>query len=121
MPSNTPEFKPVGCFNDRGSKPRPLPELIASQRGSIDWTDLNKTISDCARRVNERGFHYFGIQFFGECWSGKNAERTYNKQGISKRCIYGVGKGNANFVYAFVEKGDHVLSFKDLMLISLKW
>ena len=102
---NTPEFKPVGCFKDRGRKPRPLPEKIANLRRLIDWYNLNKTITECARRVNKRGLHYFGIQFYGECWSGENAERTYNKQGRSTRCLHGVGKGHANFVYAFVEKG----------------
>ena len=79
--------------------------MIANLRKFIDWNNLNKTISECARRVNKRGLHYFGIQFYGECWSGKNEARTYNKQGRSTNRFLGVGKGNANFVYAFVEKG----------------
>lgn len=80
--------------------------LVANLRQDIVWTDLNWTIIECARRINEIGFHYFG-----ECWSGKDAEVTFNKQGKSGRYIYGVGRGHANFVYAFVEKGDNFFIF----------
>lgn len=103
--SNIPEFKPVGCFRDSGRRPRPLPKLIANLRGGIDWYNLNKTIAECAHRVSVTGFRYFGVQFYGECWSGMNAQSTYDKQGTSTRCIYGVGRRKANFVYAFLEKG----------------
>lgn len=103
--SSIPEFKPVGCFFDRGRRPRPLPQLIANFRGDIDWRNLNNTITKCARKVSEKGLGYFGLQFYGECWSGVNAHRTYNKQGTSTRCIYGVGRRRANFVYVFVKKG----------------
>ncbi|PFX27847.1 Deleted in malignant brain tumors 1 protein [Stylophora pistillata] len=99
-----PEFRPIGCFVDSGLKPRPIPKLIANFRGKIDWHNLNKTVAECARRVNLKGFHYFGVQFYGECWSGDNVELTYNKQGTSKNCFQGVGRRRANFVYGFVEK-----------------
>ena len=107
--SNIPEFKPVGCFRDHGRSPRPLPKLIANFRGHIDWRNLNNTIAECARRTSEKGLSHFGLQFYGECWSGVNAYRTYNKQGNSSKCIYGVGKKKANFVYAFVKKGTFYL------------
>ena len=113
MASKTPAFKPVGCFRDHGRRPRPLPKLVANLRQDIVWTDLNRTIIECGRIVNEIGFHYFGVQFYGECWSGKDAEVNFNKQGKSGRCIYGVGKGHANFVYALVEKGDNFFIFRE--------
>ncbi|CAH3138304.1 unnamed protein product [Pocillopora meandrina] len=94
--------KPIGCFVDSGAIPRPIPKLVANFRGNIDWHNLNKTVLDCARRVNSKGFRFFGIQFYGECWSGENAELTYNKQGTSKNCFRGLGERKANFVYAFV-------------------
>lgn len=99
-----PEFRPIGCFVDSGATPRPIPKLVANFRGNIDWHNLNKTVLECARRVNSKGFRYFGIQFYGECWSGENAELTYNKQGTSKNCFRGLGERKANFVYAFVVK-----------------
>ena len=111
MASKTPAFKPVGCFRDHGRRPRPLPKLVANLRQDIVWTDLNRTIIECGCIVNEIGFHYFGVQFYGECWSGKDAEVNFNKQGKSGRCIYGVGKGHADFVHALVEKGDNFFIF----------
>lgn len=34
-------------------------KLVANFRQDIVWTDLNWTIIECARRVNEIGFHFF--------------------------------------------------------------
>ena len=39
------------------------------------------------------------MQFFGECWSGANAGKTFAKDGVSKDCYEGVGKNRANAVY----------------------
>ena len=51
---------------------------------------------------------YFGLQFYGECWSGPQAHLTYDEDGESKRCIDGVGMQSANFVYRLVFKGDNL-------------
>lgn len=69
----------------------------------LDWTKLNKTIEACAREVRKKDYKYFGLQFYGECWSGPRAQYTYNEDGISTRCAAGVGFANANYVYKFVE------------------
>lgn len=52
------------------------------------------------------GFKVFGVQFYGECWSGENAELTYDKYGSSDDCdlINKVGKNWSNFVYRLVGK-----------------
>ena len=55
----------------------------------------------------------FGLQFYGECWSGKDAEERYNKEGTSKECLMGydqdcdkqadhvcVGKAHTNYIYS---------------------
>ena len=104
----TPTFEAVGCFEDKHIKPRPLPILLINLRPFIDWSNLNKTIKECARRTFNHPFlklKYFGVQFYGECYSGVEGEKTYNKDGPSKDCIMGVGKGYANFVYKLVLKG----------------
>ena len=98
---------PVGCYRDSYAKPRPLPELIADFRDTIDRTDTNKTIQACAVKARERGFHFFGIQFYTECWSGTGAEENYGRDGISMDCENGVGKSGANFVYSFSDYGKH--------------
>ena len=99
----------MGCFRDETTNPRPLPILVKNFRwpGQIDWNDLNKTIEACALKVKEAGFVYFGLQFYGECWSGPKAHLTYDEDGKSKGCIVGVGKPRANFVYRLVFEGTH--------------
>ena len=46
-----------------------------------------REVSSCARKVSQRGFTYFGLQFYGECWSGENATKTFNKLGSTDRCL----------------------------------
>lgn len=98
---------PVGCYRDSYVKPRPLPELIAKFRDTIDRKDVNKTIRACAEKARERGFKFFGIQFYTLCWSGTGAEKTYGRDGVSVDCKDGVGKSGANFVYRFSDYGKH--------------
>ena len=47
-------------------------------------------LSFCAKAASRNGFHIFGLQFFGECWSGVNAAQTYAKDGPSNRCLMAV-------------------------------
>jgi len=97
-------YERVGCFKDTMKEPRPLPVLVKNYRwkSQIDWKNLNKTIRACAKEVKEAGYQYFGLQFYGECWSGAQAHLTFNEDGKSKHCTLGVGKGKANFVYKLV-------------------
>ena len=43
----------------------------------------------CANATRERGWKVFGLQFYGECWSGENAEATFNRYGRARasRCL----------------------------------
>ena len=101
---------PVGCYRDSYVEPRPLPELIADFRNTIDHREVNKTIMACAEKAREKGFTFFGIQFYSECWSGTGAEKSYGRDGTSKDCENGVGKSAANFVYRFGDYGEcHML------------
>lgn len=87
-------------------EPRPLPELIADLQNTIDRKDVNKTIMACAEKAREKGFKFFGIQYYTECWSGTGTEKTYGRDGTSKDCENGVGKSAANFVYRFGDYGE---------------
>lgn len=60
----------------------------------------------CAEKAREKGFNFFGIQFYTECWSGTGAEKTYGRDGTSKDCKNGFGKSGANFVYRFSDYGE---------------
>ena len=68
----------------------------------------------CAEATRKSGFKVFGLQNYGECWSGAGAENTYNREGNSSTCIMFlrnpptcdinnpqecVGRENVNFVY----------------------
>ena len=95
------QFESLGCFKD--SRPRSLPLLVENLRKYIDWNDMTKTVRACAELVQRRGLAIFGIQFYGECWSGVDAWKTYDKYGPSKNCWSGVGREGSYFVYKFKE------------------
>ena len=40
----------------------------------------------CAAAAKAKGYTVFGLQFYGECYSGKLGETSYNKYGPSKKC-----------------------------------
>lgn len=119
-----PKYEAVGCFKDTMKKPRPLPELIKNFRGGvgvkskIDWNNLNKTIEACAKEASKKGYLYFGLQFYGECWSGPKAHKTYERYGKSNSCTLGVGKKRANMVYMLTGEENectdyHILNSSD--------
>ena len=91
------EYDSLGCFKD--GTPRALPELLESFRKNIDWTNMAKTVQACAEVAHERGLQTFGLQFYGECWSGVNGSDTYHMYGPSKNCWRGVGKEGSYYVY----------------------
>lgn len=33
------------------------------------------------------GYTYFGIQFWGECWTGENPDVAYDSDGVSDSCF----------------------------------
>ena len=102
------EFEPVGCYKDKGNQ-RALPVLLKSFRKLINWHNVTASfmavIRACASVAQQHGFRYFGIQDYGECWSGKNGDLSYKRHGKSYKCnglAHGVGEAWTNFVYRFV-------------------
>ena len=64
---------------------------------------MQKTVKECADYVYK---HYpkssvFGLQFYGECWSGSDAVYTYSRYGRSSNCWENVGKEHTVYVYTF--------------------
>ena len=99
-----PNPEPVGCFWDYFD--RALPDHYANFRDQIMWKNMHLTVNQCARVAQDKGYEYFAVQYYGECYGGKNAENTYNKYGKSTYCWkfdkqngFGVGRDLANFVY----------------------
>ncbi|XP_073238208.1 collagen alpha-1(XIV) chain-like [Porites lutea] len=57
----------------------------------LNWHKWKESIHSlacrCAERALQKGYNYFGLQFYGECWSGPFAEFNYSRAGVSDRCI----------------------------------
>ncbi|XP_028411153.1 uncharacterized protein LOC114533760 [Dendronephthya gigantea] len=117
------KFERLGCYRDRGDVP-PLRHYILTdrQRGlkvssgrDIDWyhydTYLPEFACRCAMKTVERGWNTFGLQYYGECWSGENGDVAYYKEGSTSTCVNKcfkpcqnydalcIGKAFTNFVY----------------------
>ena len=73
------KFKALGCFHDNLVKPRPLPDLILTERDPtsrayngrrIDWKHWERYLPEfvcrCARRAKELQHEVFGVQFYGK-------------------------------------------------------
>ncbi|XP_031574771.1 threonine-rich protein-like [Actinia tenebrosa] len=124
------ELEKVGCFTDDQQVPRPLPKML--------FTNVNETspyfsgvkvnepdpdsyminlICICAQEALYKGYNMFGLQHYGECWSGRNiiTFQNFNRNGPSTHCITWkgkpckkgldcIGEDNTNFVYKVKDK-----------------
>lgn len=96
-------YVPIGCFRDKQHQNgRPLPEMVGNHRNGINWHQMSETVKKCADDTWQKQFAVFGVQFYGECWSGATGYITYDKDGFNLiGCWEGVGKTHNNYVYAF--------------------
>ncbi|KAK3711058.1 hypothetical protein QZH41_019232, partial [Actinostola sp. cb2023] len=120
------DYEKVGCYIDKFPHEggRALPSELLNERDptnpnydghEIDWNDEKGSYSRlacrCAAKSREDGFDVFGLQFWGECWSGSG---NFNRHGMAAidRCIefqnnicknqdkeVCVGKQLTNYVY----------------------
>ncbi|WP_411027297.1 hypothetical protein, partial [Salmonella sp. s54925] len=73
-------YEPVGCFNDKMNA-RVFSKLVFTDRDlyskvssgkEIDWKNfpvyLKSLACRCAKKTQEQGREYFGLQFYGECF-----------------------------------------------------
>lgn len=78
---------------------------MTNLRGSIDWYHMEKTVNACLKIARSKypDEHYFGIEYYGECWYGKDGSSTYKRDGIltDDNCWNGVGKGGTIQVYYY--------------------
>ena len=71
----------------------------------MDWYDPNKVIKKCAKLASDKGYTAFGLQSYGQCWSGKNAAKTYDSDGVSSGCGEGLGGREENMVFKIILDG----------------
>ena len=84
---------------------------------SLSWYSLR-----CAQAAQTKGYHVFGLQYFGECWASSRGSAPYARDGKSTQCTsafnYGacvdesplacVGNAHTNYVYA-IEQGERTV------------
>ncbi|XP_020601595.1 uncharacterized protein LOC110040659 [Orbicella faveolata] len=119
-------FEKVGCFNDfHITSARPLPDYLFNDRDDsidnysgrrVDWVNWDVYVPQfacrCAAAAKAKNHTFFGMQFYGECWSGGDSNVLYDRDGVSKRlCVdkcyqpcteqsnFCSGKNFANYVY----------------------
>lgn len=63
--------------------------------------DIPKVIDACADEAKKRGFSYFAIFNYFDCYSDVEAEYLYNLYGKSEHCWNGVGMDKSINVYKF--------------------
>jgi len=101
-PCGVPEEYYVGCFNDNGKAPDPLPVVIG------DFTDKfngnqQATVKHCRNKAFQAGYRTFGIKQKGICVSGSDAFETYFIDGNNdweNRCLEGWGNWDSIAVYS---------------------
>eukprot|EP00794_Sanderia_malayensis_P010874 gene10874-12030_t len=117
------KYAKIGCYNDDGNSPRPLPEMLftdqnpATSGRHIDYDNWDQYMPDvvcrCAKETTKRAYRVFGLQLFGSCWSGPQAGLTFAIDGEADQdmCVsFGykkceetdkvcVGKQQTNFIY----------------------
>ncbi|XP_078346389.1 uncharacterized protein LOC144631727 isoform X9 [Oculina patagonica] len=128
-------YKKLGCFK---AKSQPLDELLTTDRDKtsskysgerVIWKEYEAYVHSlacrCAEATRKRGFKVFGLQNYGECWSGPGAEMNYDSEGLSDKCLMGfnlppscdlnnninnpmecVGKEETNYIYRLEEPED---------------
>ena len=65
-----------------------------------------ETVQQCAQVALNKGFEYFAVQDYGECYTGDDGSERNTKYDESADCVetdkklgYKVGKENTFFVY----------------------
>ena len=105
-------LQPIGCYKDK-KKDRALSHLYLNIRdggGGIQWNKtrhhgLDLVVKECSEKAYEKGYEYFGVQHYGECYGNGT---DYSKHGklekkkcnvFDNRTGHGVGRKHTNFVY----------------------
>ncbi|GFS15075.1 Pod-EPPT protein [Elysia marginata] len=104
-----------GCYHSGGSHklfPATADPMV-NFRGQIDWAlwgeqgSGKQVIVKCAQTALERGAPSFGIEFYGECYTGSDADLSLGEvteaDGCSQLCGGDTGAANVVFVFDLFE------------------
>lgn len=67
--------------------------MYAHLRHEINWYNLGSMVDKCVEGAVARGYRYFGVQYFGECWGDKGNNPPFIKdkypENNMKNCPFG--------------------------------
>ncbi|KAL9955603.1 hypothetical protein ACROYT_G036947 [Oculina patagonica] len=87
-------WKPLDCFNNVSSQDAfALPESFDNKVSSVTGPDA--IFDYCKEKAEALGYKMFGADD-KSCWSGKDAESTYNKYGESSGCTFSKKTGHGS-------------------------
>jgi hypothetical protein len=91
-------FKSVGCWRDTWDRAIPSLEGKNPILDEPDYKARTNALIKCAKAAKDLKMKMFAVQNGGQCFGGKDADRTFMKYGVSKTCR---GK---NFIYSVSNK-----------------
>lgn len=80
-----------GCYNDLATQTGK--RSIPNQRNHVNNVDA------CQKQAEANGDNVFGVQYYGECWSGKDEAAAMKSPNYNKDQCGNLGKGWTNQVY----------------------
>ena len=86
----------------------------------IEYLKIFSSAIRCAELANEKGYHYIGLQYYGECWSGvldvklfdgNKSEECWGYQPDYENCdddspTECIGTANHNYIYEVRPEGE---------------
>lgn len=99
-----PKLKPKGCSLNI-SNDRALSDQFANLTDIEQIkTRLDQVLNQCARVAKYKGYKYFAIHNYGECYGGGGNYTIHRRKSVhclnfANKLRYGVGKENSSFVY----------------------
>lgn len=97
--NDMPDVHPIGCFNDVPTN-RTVPEFVRSLKDVFKKSDPRPAIRECADEAKAKGYSFFALQSYGDCYIGNDETvETYDKGGKSTSCSSGSGGEGTNYVF----------------------
>ena len=76
----------MGCWKDTWDRAIPLIEKKHPMLYEDDYKTRTNALMKCAEAALDNNFGIFSVQNGGQCFSGKDADKTYMKYGVSDSC-----------------------------------
>ena len=76
----------MGCWKDTWDRAIPILEGKSLLLGELDYKARSNALMKCAEVAKSFGLRIFAVQNGGQCFGGKDAERTFMKYGVADSC-----------------------------------